>query len=226
MRQAKCFICQNLCLYLAGQDTFCDTYMRLHEAEDSLMIEAEAFGECHLKCLINSPWGEYWSRGIFRHLVSDRNYPVIGEIEGITILRNARTRMTFLLRENGWTTAIPDQHLRERVAVNNGFYLPVKQVFEVILPDKPDLVQEVREGLSNKKAYPLPKLIDKLGLQPYLFYPDAVQSGLLHFREANVPPEAISTHAEYNEFLPTRVVEFILAKIDIRPTILNLNNPS
>ena len=181
------------------------------------MLEAEAFGECHLRCLINSPWGEYWSKRILSNYVLIRKIPTIGQIGSVKVLRNERIRTTFLFGNDGWMADVHDQYMKQRISVNGGFHLPVKEAFDIDLLDFPNIAHEIRSAFLNNKSFALQMLIDKLGIESHLLYPGAIQSGLLHLRpiEGIIAPTMITTYSEYNEFLPENAVQFILANIDI-----------
>jgi hypothetical protein len=188
----KCFVCHEACLGLKGQDVICDTFYTLSGVEDKQMLEAQAFGEFHLKCLMSSQWGNYWSKRILNNLVLVRHYPIIGEINGVTVLRNERIRTTFLLGNNGWRTEVYDKDMKERIPASGEFHLPVKHDFNVNLLDYPTVASEIQNASSKNEDFPLVALVDRLG-----------------------------AHAEYNEFLPDHLAQFILTDIDIeRPSRL------
>jgi hypothetical protein len=55
MSEPRCFVCGQSVLGLSGQDLSLEPYYLRDDADSEQLFEAEAFGDVHCKCLIDSP---------------------------------------------------------------------------------------------------------------------------------------------------------------------------
>lgn len=174
-----CFICGQQVLGLVGQDLRLDTFYLHDEPEDREVLSAEAFGDCHLSCLIDSTWGAFWARRIAENLEHVRNFAVVSSDNDVTIFRNEGMRESVAVRTDGWVANFSDKAVRSGHAVADGVFVPVAQELTLPITAHPDVADRAGNALLSSGSFALPELVKALRLADYLLYPDAIRDGEL-----------------------------------------------
>lgn len=91
-------MCGHSAVGLSGQDDWNTTLLHSDQPQDQRVLHANAFGPCHLFCLIHSEWGQFWSQ---RFLKRRGQGPEDVKYEGWHLLPGGDWTTT-LLHENGW----------------------------------------------------------------------------------------------------------------------------
>jgi hypothetical protein len=215
-----CFLCADQVLGLRGQDVTLDTFYLCNQDEDQKALANDAFGECHLRCLINSKWGGFWARRIAGNLRDVRQFECLLENEELQVLRNVRLAETIVVRSDGWFTFLPDLRLREARKTPEGLLLPVTEEMSVMLSGHSELIAEIEQELEAKRAVSLWDLTNRLGLSEHLLYPEAIRPGEVNLLQGtgarNKPLRCgegeilLFAVFTYDEFIPGDVAEPVL----------------
>ena len=172
--QHDCCFCRRRVIGLAGQDCVLDTFYLLDEPEDREVCDAAAFGQCHIKCLVESRWAGFWRRRRLANLIDVRGYDVLAEDDHGVALFNSRMGDVVFCETDGalvWTR-------REALCVGSDdgefWVVPVVERVEV----------EVGRNDSNlaaqweaRRALTLDDLVRGLGVEDRLLRPAALREG-------------------------------------------------
>ncbi len=224
MQETLCFLCGNVVLGLVGQDAVMDTYLIDNNTPEARqVITRRAFGNCHLRCLIQSPYGGFWAQCMARHEARVKRSPMLFENDTYIMYRHDRTKETRLIGKDGWTQTVTDNELYQSVSCNGGYLIAIRHDYNLNFADTPELGKSVQESIFQKQSYPLLLLAQELHVEPYLLYPVAVQNGALRSREPSLSrtqaPEQshsqnwVSAIADYAYFLPQEAAEILFANV-------------
>jgi hypothetical protein len=87
MKNICCF-CKLPVLGIPGQDTLLDSYNLKNELQDQRAIAEGVFGDCHLLCLQDSKWSEFWFERRLENFIDVRGYQFLLKKGGAVLLRN------------------------------------------------------------------------------------------------------------------------------------------
>lgn len=209
MKLQKCFICKRSVLELIGQFEVLDTYLL---EKDDAALQQGAFGWCHVSCLSKSQWGAFWTERRILNMTSVRRFSKLHSDVSLTALRNPRTDERMMLRADGVSFYIKPSVLEHKKDCPGGILLPIIEEWNLEL-DEPELIREIRDALTKTKCFPLQKLVNALGLNDYLLYPEAIVDGELRFNEELEQEwmgNWVSADMSYNQFIPQAVLELAL----------------
>lgn len=134
--RGKCFLCNSKVLGLIGQDAFLDPYNLTSKCEgDNLILNSEAFGECHIKCLIDSPFGILWSDILKRNDTENFTEESIKFINDWFICRNERGRENRIRRSDGYFLTLNDKELKNPKKKNGYNLFDFEDLFDFELPE-------------------------------------------------------------------------------------------
>lgn len=168
----SCFVCDRPVLELEGQHLFFDSY-RLTQADDEV-LGAGAYGACHITCLLASRWGTFWGE----RLTKQHIHAVASETLGLSASHNLVCEETLVVRRDGLCCTVRGDDLRRLRPVEGGYVCQVTHAeYNLDLSDRGSLAEEIKAELLRQGSYPLPRLIDALGIGPTLFYPPALERG-------------------------------------------------
>jgi hypothetical protein len=142
VKNKTCCFCKKTVLGVFGQDDLLDTYYLKNSPEDNQVLSAKIYGSCHIKCLLESPWKEFWATRRLDNLVTVRGYQLVYKDEQSEIYRNIRTKDNAILPVKGVLLSISDQRLESGLDVGD-LSVKVRQ---------PELFWEMPSSESNLKA--------------------------------------------------------------------------
>lgn len=210
----RCFVCDRPVLELEGQHLFFDSY-RLTAGDDEV-LEAGAYGACHITCLLASRWGVFWSERLSKQHI----HRVLVETPTLSASYNVACKEGLVVRRDGLVCTLARGDLHRLRPVEGGYLCQVKHAeYHLDLSDRGGLAEEIKAELLREGSYPLARLIDALGIGPTLFYPPALEQGQLvlgqrRSRLASATRQGplwtkgyVAAGMVYDKFLPDDVVE-------------------
>jgi hypothetical protein len=216
----SCFICKQRVLGLRGQDLNLDTFYLQGQHADLQVIAENAFGECHMLCLLGSKWGSFWAERIAENMRHVRRFESLIESEQFQMLRNARMTETIIIRTDGWIKFVSDRRLHEARKTTEGLLLPVREEMSVELSDDMALIADLERTLASNRPFSLWEFVSKLGLANRLLYPEAIRPGEIYpVQGPTVPAKPLKRWQgdtfliaafSYDEFVPGDFVEPLL----------------
>ncbi len=215
MNLENCFICKHPVLELTGQFEVLDTYFL---EKDDVALQQGAFGWCHSSCLSKSQWGAFWAERRILNMTSVRRFSKLHSDVSLTALCNPRTDERIVLRADGVSFYFQPSVLELKKDCPGGILLPIVEEWNLEL-DEPELIRIIRDALTKTKSFPLQKLVQALGLNDYLLYPEAIVDGELRFNkelEQEWIGNWVSADMSYNQFIPQAVLESALST-DLMP---------
>jgi hypothetical protein len=212
----NCFICGDLVLGIQGQD---DNFEPYYVEDEREALAAGKYGPCHVLCLVTSHWGEYWSRQRIRHMEETLGLPRVFELGGLVVFQNTREQAAIVVRQDGAEFKVAYSSPVNAREIPGGHLLPVKQAWNLYLPQHPQVVRKIREALLQSGSYPLPELTSALDLDSRLLYPSALEQGQLRIEKPNSKKSQqrikswserfVSAEAVYAQFIPDAVMEAV-----------------
>lgn len=220
-----CTFCSLPVLGLSGQDFLLDTGYFLDDPADRAARAAHAYGDCHLRCLIESTWGSFWATRI-RARFAATALRLAAAQSRITVFRNDPFGESAAVRDDGLFLTVTDLALKERAPVEGGTLVPVRHPLSVSLADRADLVRAVAAAFAAGEPFPLAAVISAFGVRQRLVFPLALAGGTLTADPgtgpvASVAPAPrrsgrpsgeegwITAVARYHLFLPTDMEQAI-----------------
>jgi hypothetical protein len=219
MNKPICFICNHQVIGLSGQDLTLDTFYLHGEPEDRQVVADNAFGDCHLLCLVNSKWGRFWGKRVLGNLKNVRRYGSIFESSEVSILRNDVMLESAVVRADGWMTFVSDRPLLAARTIAGGRLLPVVHPLTIDLSENVNLIERIQPAFEANTSVNLFELVVELGLQDYLLYPEAIRDGDVRRLDTDAGTEPITrSHGEvlltamlsYHQLLPEEIAQKIL----------------
>ena len=107
-----CCFCKMPVLGIFGQDDLIDTYNLQREEEDQRAVAEGAFGSCHIKCLLSSPWNDFWVKRRPATFMDPRGYRLTHEEEDGRIFRHHRTGGNIVVLASGVLLPLADRTIR------------------------------------------------------------------------------------------------------------------
>jgi hypothetical protein len=214
MAYPTCFVCHQTVLELTGQDIVCQEYFLEDDAHVIQAVsdaEHYAAGHCHIKCLKHSRWGMLWAEGFRKHFSTTRNYQLVNQNLDWTVLRD-RWNSMMAIRYDGEVLFFDVDKLRHAIATEQGYLLPVVMSFTIDpvgYAPQPALYEAVQQRWSQDGYYPLIEMIQFVGVEDELLYPEAILTGKVV--QAEVDPEDaghwLDCEAHYHVFIPQEVYD-------------------
>lgn len=207
----RCCFCQLPVLELTGQSDFLDTYYL--QAQDEALA-AHAYGACHVRCLLASPWGSFWARRRAEQHHHTRGQPIVGRVVAYTALRNINTGSTLIFADSGQFWSLADNQLNQVQPATGGVVVRHDhREYNLHLAGFADVAAAIRAELLVAKRFPLPRLIAMLGISEQMIHPDMLAKGELRFERGLQQfwlGDSLTIHMSYAEFVPDEV--FALAQ--------------
>jgi hypothetical protein len=202
-------LCRLDVLGLRGQDVALDSYVL--GPEDDEMLDLGIYGECHLRCLVESEWGALWASRWLENFTAVRGWPVVTSGD-VHVLRNPRLPETTVIRDDGWIANVADSAFLRRQDAFDGHLVPVRHELNLPLAAHAGLGPAINAALADNRAYPLVDVVNALGLGDRLWSPQALSAGSLNPSRVPVTdPRHVTANAVYAVFLPHAVTELLLA---------------
>lgn len=200
----KCFICQELVLGLRGQDDSFDT--ALLEPNDKAISE-QAYGSCHIPCLVQSRWGFHWAKAVLRHLERSPQVARLYDDGNHIAVANTQTKDIRVIRSDGKSWNIRRREFSNLRRIKNYWQLPIEEEFNFELRGMETLIHEVQERLSLAAELPLMELLIRMGVEKR-YSPPALESGRLVLKQELKrywTATGISVWASYAEMVPDQI---------------------
>ncbi|WP_428264101.1 hypothetical protein [Haliangium sp.] len=205
MNLESCFLCRRPVLELRGQFTILHPY-QLEEGDEA--IEHEAYGWCHLACLVGSEWGRLWHDRLRTHFLTVRGYHEVAEVGPMRVLQHPRTEDVVALDRDGVMLAFHPREAANKRAVAEGCLLRVRGEMNLEFDDA-EQVALIRAALSEDGQFPLLRLVDMLGIASVILTPRALERGALRFDKKlkrRWGGRWVSAHADYELLVPREVL--------------------
>jgi len=197
-------------LGLNGQDGLLDTYVLT--GDDREVLEQGIFGECHVRCLLDSRWGSLWASRWLGNFSAVRGWLVAAEADGLAVLRNPRLPEAVVIRDDGWMTLVGDHALARR----DGDLVPVRHEINLPLHDHPEVARAISTDLAAGRSHPIMDLVDALRLGDRLLSRQALAAGALRPSDIAVArDDHVTATAEYSKWIPGEAMRLLLSA---RPT--------
>ena len=182
MGSHACFICHHPVLGLHSQDVKWDTYLLTSSPADSTILEAGAYGYCHIRCTTQSEVGRFWI-GRLRKNFDEHELPVIYIDEDLVIYRHQYLRETRITRADGWYAIVGDAMLNKGIAVGDEWLSPTKHDLEILLPNHSNVTvrwnEILYEGKRKDARIDIAEVVESLRIREYLLSQNAILNGLL-----------------------------------------------
>jgi len=193
-----CFICGSTVLGLAGQDTKLDTFLLRPGEQDDEVLANDAYGPCHLSCLIGSRWASFWAERTVQNLTFVRKLGALHRSDDLNVFRNRAIAETVAIRSNGWMASFADDALKTAEEVPEGLLVSVSTPAMLDVAADPALHEEIAAALAANRSFPLFEYVSRLGLADRLWFPDAIRRGRIDPGTADdVTTTAVSGTAGY-----------------------------
>jgi hypothetical protein len=209
VRIPDCRSCGLPVLGLHGQIANLDSYFISDGAPPP-----ESAGWWHVACLAASPFAADWYQARLRNFRDVRGYESVAELAHWSVLRLQRTGDVTALGREGGLLSLSPRHGRPRPVPGGVIYRVVEDEYHLELADEA-IVQTIHEALTSEGTYPLPALIEQLGIGNRMAHPEALERGLFRFNKSlrrDWMRRAVSSSIEYGVFVPTELVPYIAAK--------------
>lgn len=203
MKLPQCTLCSLPVLELEGQ------FSKL----DSLYIQggsppAETAGWWHARCLAGSDAAPLWYEVLLRSFRDVRRYQEVAATAHWTVVRDPNRGSLLALGRHGELLSLSRGRRKEARAVAGGAVFPqVDDPFHLELDDE-DLVQRIKDGLLDTGRFPLPAVLDGLGIADRVVHPEAIEGGVFRFDhelQSHWGRRFVSARAEYGVFVPAEL---------------------
>jgi hypothetical protein len=201
MKLSRCTHCQLPVLELEGQFSKLDSLF-----VDNGQPPLETAGWWHAGCLARSDAAALWYEARLRNFRDVRRYQEVAATPGWTVLRepNRGKRLAFgrggeLLSLSRGTKGAP--------APGGAIYPVTDEVIHLELDDDA-LAPAIKDALVAAGAFPLPALLEGMGIADRTVHPEALEHGALRFDsglQAHWKPRFVSARAEYGVFVPAEL---------------------
>lgn len=199
MIKPTCFMCGLSVPGLRGQDNFWDTYMLpTQREEDRHLADKAPHGYCHTLCLVHSPWGRLYIRGLLEGRGEDPDDVSGG---GWWTFRGGPWEVT-IVHQNGGRVTLPHRCVRLAEPHAGGMRLPILEPWFWDLGLTPGLAAPVRAASAQGQPFALWPILDALGVRPYLIAPQALDQASLRLGLAS-PREVACRHPQTAGCCPT-----------------------
>lgn len=209
MRTPDCRSCSLPVLALHGQTANLDSYF----ISDGVP-PPESAGWWHVSCLAASPFAADWYQARLRNFRDVRGYEPVAELARWSVLRLARTGDVTALGRGGELLSLSPRHGRPRTVQGGVIYRVVEDEYHLELADDA-IVKTVQEALITDGTYPLPALIEQLGVAERMVHPEALERGLFRINKSlrrHWTRRAVSSSIEYGVFVPSELEPYIATK--------------
>jgi hypothetical protein len=158
-----CCFCKMPVLGIFGQDDLLDSYNLQREEEDQRAVAEGAFGSCHIKCLLNSPWNDFWVKRRLANFMDPRGYKLIYEEEDGRIFRDHRTGGNIVVLASGVLLPLADRTIKSGLSAEG-------TAVRIVQPERfwevaPPLKGARAEDLFDENGHiPLLRLAESLGV--------------------------------------------------------------
>ena len=158
-----CCFCKIPVLGIFGQDDLLDTYNLQRDEEDQRAVAEGAFGSCHIKCLLSSPWNDFWVKRRLANFMGPRGYRLIHEEEDGRIFRHHRTGGNIVVLASGVLLPLADRTIKSGLSADG-------MAVRIVQPERfwevaPPLKGARAEDLFDENGYmPLLRLAESLGV--------------------------------------------------------------
>ncbi len=167
MAMPICFECNLPVLGLRGQDTMLDTYYLSSSDQD--IIDANAFGDCHLICLATSRWIDRWILAVRRNFEDVRRFSLLSSVPA-WIYKVETTAELFVVYPTGRIELLEPRTIQTIEAGAS----KIDIIEELMIEFDPVMRKKV---ISLGQGGRLSWLLDELGVRDRLLEPTMVDSG-------------------------------------------------
>jgi len=158
-------------LGLAGQDFYLDPVMLPRDGSGRIAVDTHSYGACHLVCLARSDLSDLWHAGLTEHFAGRATDS--GQVGDINVFYHAVSKQVRVVGPPGYVVTLRREEL-DRAA---GAVVPVSSVMGEDAGAFREELGEVAPDLWDQGRIPLPTLVDRLGLGPYVIDPAGVAGG-------------------------------------------------
>jgi hypothetical protein len=172
---------------------------------------AASAGWWHARCLADSPVALDWYEARLRNHRDVRGMTPLDELARWTILRHPRTGEVLAFGRGGELLSLPLERKGARRVEGGAVYPVVDDDYHLHLGDQA-IVQPIKDSLTSTGTYPLPALIDRLGVGDKVAHPEALERGVLRFErklQRDWTRWSVSVRIEYGLFVPVELEPFV-----------------
>jgi hypothetical protein len=203
MKLPRCTHCTLPVLELEGQ------FSKL----DSLYIRdgappRETAGWWHARCLAESEVGPLWFEARLGNFRDVRGYQEVAVLPQWTIVREPNRGKLLAFGRHGELLSLSRGGRKHARAVAGGSIFPrVEETFHLELDDE-QLVQQIKDGLVSNGSFPLPAVLDGLGIADRTVHAEALERGVFRFDKGlqeHWGRRFVSARAEYGVFVASEL---------------------
>jgi len=207
MKPPSCTFCGRIVLEFEGQFEILHAYLLEPTQRDGVPV-----GTCHLACLAGSPWVTLWADRRAHHHAAVLRHDAIGQDAQHRAFRDRRNREWVVIAATGEVFGWRIGAERTAPRRDGGRLFPVEQEYNLELPDQAPLIAEAQTALDQRKRYPLPRLVDALGLTDAILHPAALADGAFVL-DASLrrywSATAVSARVRYARWIPDAAIALI-----------------
>lgn len=155
-----CSFCGKATLGLIGQDEILDTCI-LQPGDAA--IQANAYGDCHVRCLSKSEWGFHWHQCVRRWYQGHQSIRELDLANGLIAFVNSANGTTEILKVNGMHWTFRSAWVASLSRVDDQIYLlPRATDYTFSFGDRIELASAVQSELTLSTTYSLLSLASSL----------------------------------------------------------------
>ena len=204
----RCALCGEEMLELTGQMMVLRGYQVVGDDE---LATAGPVGPVHVSCLIASRWGPRWAAS-FRRYGLAINQVELGRAGEVTATLHPPTQEVTLIRDDGYRVVVSRRELRDSRPVTGGVVVQLDEEYNLELPGRSALVQDIRKALMMDKQVPLSSFLARLGSRARLAFPEALEGSVLRYDKGLARywiQDWLSMRLQYGMFVPQDGVELV-----------------
>lgn len=176
MKNKTCCFCKKKVLGIFGQDDLLDSYYFKESLEDSRAISEGVYGDCHIKCLLESPWKDFWTNRRIDNLVKVRGYELIYQDVQSSIYRNGTTKEYVVLPVSHVLLFVSDKKIK--IGMDEcGIKVSQSELFWELPLSQSTLT--IESFFDEKGGMPLVKLADIFGVADKFYDEKCAHAGKL-----------------------------------------------
>jgi hypothetical protein len=167
----------------------------------------ETAGWWHARCLAGSDAAALWYEARLRNFRDVRRYQEVAATPQWTVLRDPNRGKLLAFGRGGALLSLSRGRVGARPAPGGAVYPVADEVFHLELDDDA-LAPKVKDALVATGAFPLPALLEGIGIADRTVHPEALEGGALRFDsglQAHWKPRCVSARAEYGVFVPAEL---------------------
>jgi hypothetical protein len=182
-------------------------------------VPLDSVGRWHPICLATSDVAQVWFEARAKNYREMRRYEVLLETPDWIVLADPQTREPLALGRSGVLLSLAMSGRSRARRVSGGAVYPLQFAefnLELAHTDENEqTITAIQDALASDRTYPLPSLMEALGIAHKVMHPEALEHGV--FRANRGGPRhwgryAVAARVEYGVFLPAELESHVVAE--------------